>query len=299
MPQFDLESFLTIVQKYKVTRAHLVPPIVLALAKQPMVDKYDLSSLRMIMSGAAPLSNELTKECEDRLNCIIKQGYGLTETSPASLAVLDERGKIKPGSVGQCIPNTECQIVDIDTLKPLGAKERGELWIRGPQVMKGYLNNPEATEEAIDSEGWFHTGDIGYADEEGYFYIVDRIKELIKCDGYQVAPAELEAVLLTHPAIADAAVIPSPHRSSGEVPKAFVVLKGEATPSEIMEFVAAKVAPHKMIRRCLLCAESPGTRAQQEISKAGNYRQNSQISLGQNLAPDFGRTGKDGKGLES
>ncbi|MDF5721278.1 MAG: thioester reductase domain-containing protein [Rhizonema sp. PD37] len=249
MPQFDLETFLSLVHSYKITRAHLVPPIVLALAKQPIVDKYDLSSLKVITSGAAPLGHELTLECEQRLNCIIKQVYGLTETSPVTHINPDERAKIKSGSVGPCMRNTECQIVDIETEKPLGFHEQGELWIRGPQVMLGYLNNPEATAKVIDADGWFHTGDIAYVDEDGYFYIVDRIKELIKYNGYPIAPAELEAVLLSHPAVVDAAVIPSPHPSTGEVPKGFVVLKSVATAEEIMEFAAELVAPHKRIRR--------------------------------------------------
>lgn len=257
MPQFDLETFLRLVEKYKITRAHLVPPIVLALAKQPIVDKYDLSSLKIITCGAAPLGNELTLECEQRLNCVIKQAYGLTETSPVTHINPDEREKIKPGSVGRCMRNTECQIVDIETEKPLGVREQGELWIRGPQVMKGYLNNPEATAKVIDADGWFHTGDIAYVDEDGYFYIVDRIKELIKYNGYPIAPAELEAVLLSHPAVADAAVIPSPHPSTGEVPKGFVVLNSVATTEEIMEFVARLVAPHKRIRRLEIVDKIP------------------------------------------
>lgn len=292
MPQFDLETFLKLVQQYKITRAHLVPPIVLALAKQPIVDKYDLSSLKIITSAAAPLGNELTLECEQRLNCIIKQAYGLTETSPMTHVNPDEREKIKPGSVGRCIRNTECQIVDIETGKPLGFHEQGELWSRGPQVMKGYLNNPEATAKVIDASGWFHTGDIAYVDEDGYFYIVDRIKELIKYNGYPIAPAELEAVLLSHPAIADAAVIPSPNPSTGEVPKAFVVLKSVATASEIMEFVAKLVAPHKRIRRLEIVDKIPKSASgkilrrllvQQERAKIGEkpllplLTQNSQL----------------------
>jgi acyl-CoA synthetase (AMP-forming)/AMP-acid ligase II len=141
--------------------------------------------------------------------------------------------------------------------KDLDSNEHGEIWIRGPQVMKGYLNNPAATAMTIDNEGWLHTGDIGYANENGYFFIVDRVKELIKYKGMQVAPAELEAILLTHPAVADAAVIPSPDEEAGEVPKAFVVLKGETTPEAIMEFVAGKVAPHKKVRRLEIVDQIP------------------------------------------
>jgi thioester reductase-like protein len=249
MPHFDLETFLSLIEKHKITRIHIVPPILLALAKHPIVDKYNLSSLQVLTSGAAPLSHQLIKELEQRLpNCVVKQAYGTSETFVTTYTP-DERDKIKPGSVGKCLSHVECQIVDVDTQKPLGFNQPGELWVRGPQIMKGYLNNPEATANTIDQDSWCHTGDIVYIDEDGYFYIVDRIKELIKCNGYSIAPAELEAVLLSHPAVADACVVKSPHPTSGEVPKAFVVLKSSATPEEIMEFVAGQVAPHKMIRR--------------------------------------------------
>ncbi len=248
MPRFDLEQFLQIMQNYRVSRAYLVPPIVLALAKHPLVDKYNLSNLKLIMSGAAPLSKDVAEGCANRLGCLIKQGYGLTETSPVTHLNPDDPAKIKQGSIGPCIPNTEVKIVNYNTDAELGPNQEGEIWLRGPQVMKGYLNHPQATAASINAEGWFRSGDIGYADEEGYFYIVDRLKELIKYKGLQVAPAELEAILLTHPAVADAAVIPSPDEEAGEIPKAFVVLRGEATPDELMAFVAERVAPHKKIR---------------------------------------------------
>lgn len=257
MPRFEMEQFLGAMQAYGVTRAHLVPPIILALAKQPVIDEYDLSKLKLIMSGAAPLSESLTAACCERLNCVIKQGYGLTETSPVTHMCCEDPAGIKYGSVGQCIASTECKVVDLETGAELGSGEEGELWVRGPQVMKGYLNRPEATAHTIDAEGWLHTGDIGYADAEGHFYIVDRAKELIKYKGFQVAPAELEAMLLTHPSVADAAVIPSPDEEAGEVPKAFVVLKGEATERELKEYVAARVAPHKKIRRLEFIEQIP------------------------------------------
>jgi acyl-CoA synthetase (AMP-forming)/AMP-acid ligase II len=152
-------------------------------------------------------------------------------------------------AAGVCIPNTECKVIDTETGAELEANQEGEIWIRGPQVMKGYLNNPDATAAVIDTEGWFHTGDVGHADEDGYFYVVDRVKELIKYKGFQVAPAEVEAVLISHPAITDAAVIPSPDEEAGEVPKAFVVLRAEVTSEEIMAYVAERVAPHKKVRR--------------------------------------------------
>jgi acyl-CoA synthetase (AMP-forming)/AMP-acid ligase II len=249
MPRFEMDQFLHAMQSYRVTRAHLVPPIILALSKLPIVNEYDLSNLELIMSGAAPLGKNLTNHCATRLNCVIKQGYGLTESSPVTHMCSEIPAEIKSGSIGQCIPNTECKIVDLATGALLGAGQEGEMHIRGPQIMKGYLNRPEATAETIDADGWLHTGDIGYADEEGHFFIVDRAKELIKYKGFQVAPAELEAVLLCHPAIADAAVIPFPDEEAGEVPKAFVVLKGEAGEQEIKDFVAERVAPYKKIRR--------------------------------------------------
>ncbi|HWT02519.1 MAG TPA: 4-coumarate--CoA ligase family protein [Pyrinomonadaceae bacterium] len=249
MPRFEMEQFLAAMQAHGVTRAHLVPPIILGLAKLPLIDEYDLSKLELIMSGAAPLGESLSNACAERLRCVIKQGYGLTETSPVTHMCCEDPAGIKYGSVGQCVPNTECKLVDLETGAELGPGQEGELWVRGPQVMKGYLNRPDATAQTVDADGWLHTGDIGYADEEGHFFIVDRAKELIKYKGFQVAPAELEAVLLTHPAVADAAVIPSPDEEAGEVPKAFVVLKNEATERELKEFVAARVAPHKKIRR--------------------------------------------------
>lgn len=250
MPRFDLEQFLQIVQRYKITLAHLVPPIVLALSKNPVVDRYDLSSLHTIFSGAAPLGEGLTRACTSRIKCDIRQGYGMTETSPVTHSSPADSAHVRFGSVGTPAPNTECKIVSLASGAELGANEEGEICVRGPQIMKGYLNQPEATAQTIDAEGWLHTGDVGYADEEGHFFIVDRAKELIKYKGFQVAPAELEAILLSHPAIADAAVIPWPDEECGEVPKAFVVLKTELeiTSDQIIDFVATRVAPFKKIR---------------------------------------------------
>ncbi|HEX6384559.1 MAG TPA: 4-coumarate--CoA ligase family protein [Anaerolineae bacterium] len=248
IPRFDLEQFLELIQKHKVTRINLVPPILLALAKHPLVDKYDLSSLQDVTSGAAPLGEDLAQTVEKRLGFKVLQGYGLTETSPVT-HVRPHRPGVNRASIGPPIPNTEVMVVDIETGEPLGPDQNGEIWIRGPQVMKGYLNNPDATAATIDEDGWLHTGDIGYADEDGNFYIVDRLKELIKYKGYQVAPAELESLLLSHPAVADAAVIPSPDEEAGEVPKAYIVRKAELTADEIMVWVAERVSPQKKIRR--------------------------------------------------
>lgn len=257
MPRFDMEQFLQLIEKYKITFANLVPPIILGLAKHPLVDKYNLSSLRGMISGAAPLGPEIEQACSQRLGCLVSQGYGMTEASPVTHTMTDRPGIHKPGSIGPAIPNTEVKVVDVATGAELGSNEQGEILIRGPQIMQGYLNNPKATAITLDREGWLHSGDIGYADEDGYFYIVDRLKELIKYKGLQIAPAELEAILLTHPAVADAAVIGVPDEEAGEVPKAFVVLKGEATPETIVEFVARQVAPYKKIRQFELVQQIP------------------------------------------
>ena len=248
MPRFDLELFLNILEDHKVTRAYVVPPIVLALAKHPMVDEYDLSALKVIFSGAAPLGADVSEEAARRTGAEAVQGYGLTETSPVTHST--KLGEAKPGSVGYPLPLTEVRIVDPETGEDCGVGEDGEIWIRGPHVMKGYLNNPEATAECIDEDGFFHTGDIGHVDDDGHYYIVDHLKELIKYKGFQIAPAELEALLLTHPSIADAAVIPVPDEEAGELPKAYIVLKPAipATTHEIMDYVAEHVASYKQIR---------------------------------------------------
>lgn len=248
VPRFELEPFCQLLQDYRVTLAHLVPPIVLGLSKSPVVDNYDLSQLKTIFSGAAPLDEHLTRACMQRLNCEVRQGYGMTETSPVTHSSPADPRQVRYGSVGVPAPNTECKIVDLESGALLGSNKEGEVCVRGPQIMKGYLNRPEATAATIDSEGWLHTGDIGFADNEGHFFIVDRAKELIKYKGFQVPPAELEAVLLTHPAVADAAVIPCPDDEAGEIPKAFVVLKEAATSAELLDFVAERVAPYKKIR---------------------------------------------------
>jgi acyl-CoA synthetase (AMP-forming)/AMP-acid ligase II len=247
LPRFEIESFLTAIERYGVTYTALVPPVVLILSTHEAVDRYDVTQLRRINCGAAPLSAGTSRACASRLGCAVEQGYGLTETSP--VAHMTSPGRNIEGSVGPLVPNTEAKIVDLVSGESLGPNSPGELWVRGPQITKGYLNRPDATATTIDEDGWLHTGDIACVDEAGSFAIVDRLKELIKYKGYQVAPAELEAVLLTHPAVADAAVIPSPDLETGEVPKAFVVLRSPASAEELMAFVADRVAPHKKVRR--------------------------------------------------
>jgi acyl-CoA synthetase (AMP-forming)/AMP-acid ligase II len=257
MPRFDLEQFLGLLQDQRITQAYVAPPIVLALAKHPLVDKYDLSSLQSVFSGAAPLDASLERACNERLGCAVMQGWGLTETSPVVTTNFNTVEGSQPGSVGVPLPNTEMRVVDPATGADVSRGETGELLVRGPQVMKGYLNAPEATAAMLDPDGWLHTGDLGTIDEQGYVYIVDRVKELIKYKGLQVAPAELEAVLLTHPEVADAAVVRFPDEEAGEVPKAFVVARGQVDPEELMAFVAERVAPHKKVRRVEFVDEIP------------------------------------------
>jgi acyl-CoA synthetase (AMP-forming)/AMP-acid ligase II len=253
MPRFDFAEFLAAMQKYRVSIAPLVPPIVLGMVKSPAVRREDLASVRLVFSGAAPLGEDIARALSTKLGCPVVQGYGMTEASPVTHLSPTKNAPFRPGSIGLVVPNTEVKLVAIDGAGEVGRGEEGELWIRGPQIMKGYLNQPEETAAAIDPEGWYHTGDVGYVDDQGWFYIVDRTKELIKYKGMQVAPAELEALLLTHPAVLDAAVIRKADEEAGEVPKAFVVLKADAesraiTAEAVMAFVAERVAPHKRIR---------------------------------------------------
>ncbi|WP_306521041.1 4-coumarate--CoA ligase family protein [Gemmatimonas sp.] len=248
MPRFDLEQFLGAIQTHRVTYMNLVPPIILALAKHPVVGNYDVRSVRTIMSGAAPLSADLADACAARLGCLVRQGYGLTETSPVSHFHPFTGDRVDAGSVGPSVPNTECRLVDADTGADVSPGERGELWIRGPQVMKGYFNKPEATAACMTDDGWFKTGDVAI-ETDGWYRIVDRVKELIKYKGLQVAPAELEAVLLSNPLIADAAVIPVPDAEAGEIPKAYIVKRGEIDAEQVMAYVAERVSPYKKVRQ--------------------------------------------------
>ncbi len=204
MNVINLEECLQAIEKYRISYGFVVPPIMLALAKNPTIDAFDLSSVRILFSGAAPLSENISDQAAQRLGCKINQGYGMTEASPATHGTRDGDAV----GIGPPLPNTESKIVDVTTGTELGPGEEGEICVRGPQVMKGYLNNPDATAAMIDKEGWLHTGDIGSVDAGGHFFVVDRVKELIKYKGMQIAPAELEAILLAHPAIADAAVVP-------------------------------------------------------------------------------------------
>jgi len=256
MPRFDPEAYLRAIQEHRITRLYIVPTIAVLLAKSPLVDQYDLSSLRSIVSGGAALDPEIARLCQERLGCRIGQGYGLTEAL-VSFMQLDNPGSI--GSVGHNSPNIECKIVDVATGRELGPNEDGEILIRGPHVMKGYLNDEKATRQVLEPDGFLHSGDLGHVDDNGELFIVDRIKELIKYKGQQVSPVELEAVLMTHPGVADAAVVGVRDEDAGELPKGFVVLREPATAEEIMAFVAERVAPYKKIRRIEFIDQIPRT----------------------------------------
>ncbi|MGQ0800058.1 MAG: AMP-binding protein [Pseudomarimonas sp.] len=248
MPRFDLAQFLGLVQQYRATRLLLVPPIILALAKHPLVADFDLSSVRSILSGAAPLGAELSRAATQRLGIPVVQGYGMTEMSPVSHACRFDAPR--DGLIGILIANAEARVVDPVSGEDLGVDADGELWIRGPMVMQGYHANPAASADTLDADGWLHTGDVGHVDADGYWYLVDRLKELIKVSAFQVAPARLEALLLDHPAVADAAVIGVADEVCGEIPKAFVVLRPGAhvAAEDLQQHIAAQVATYERIR---------------------------------------------------
>jgi acyl-CoA synthetase (AMP-forming)/AMP-acid ligase II len=257
MPRFDMQQALELVQTHKVTRFFAVPPVVLALAKHPIVDQYDMSSVVQIFSGAAPLGAELAAEAAARVRCEVVQGYGMTELSPVSHGTPE--GDFRPGTSGVTVANTEVRVIDPATGEDRDVGEEGELWVRGPQVMKGYLNNEQATRNTIDDEGWLHTGDVAIVDEHGHVSIVDRVKELIKYKGFQVPPAELEALIVSHPKVLDVAVIGVPDVEAGELPKAFVVAApgSGVTAEELQEFVAEHVSSYKRIRQVEFVDEIP------------------------------------------
>ncbi len=248
MPRYDSQMCLDLVQRYKVTFLAVVPPALLALANFPEAKKFDTSTLEFIVSAAAPLPPEVAQQAQKLYGCKVLQGYGMTETSAASN--VNPVNRVKPTSVGPPLADTVEKVVSLEDDRELGPGETGEILIQGPQIMRGYWNRPEETADTLLQDGWLRTGDIGSFDDEGYVHVVDRKKELIKYKGYQVPPAELEALLMEHPAVADVAVIPKPHTEGGEIPKAFVILKPgeEATADDIIQFVADRVAPYKKVR---------------------------------------------------
>ena len=254
-PKFELSEFLRIIQEHRCTYVFIAPPIAVALAKHPLIDQYDLSSVQIVLSGAAPLDETLAQAVSGRLGVEVLQGFGMTEMSPVSHVTPRARPDVPLGSVGLAIPNIEIKLIETVTGEEVevpseGISEPGELLVKGPNIMTGYLNNAEATEQTLDPHGFLHTGDIARVDADGVVWIVDRLKELIKYKGYQVAPAELEALLLTHPDIADAAVVAHPDEDAGEIPKAFIVRQpgSELSTDDAIAFVATRIAPHKKIR---------------------------------------------------
>lgn len=253
MPRFDLEMFLTLVARHRTPTLFCAPPVAVALAKHPMVAGFDLSCVERFFSGAAPLGGEIGDAVAARLGCQSVQGYGMTEMSPVSHAT--PRGQARQGSVGVTLPSTECRIV-VDG-RDAGPGEAGELWVRGPQVMLGYHNRPEATAETLTPDGWLKTGDLAEIDAEGWVFIRDRLKELIKVKGFQVAPAEVEAALLTSPMVKDAAVKGVPDEEAGEVPVAYVVPAEGAEEAAIRAHLAGQLAHYKLPRRMVFVEAIP------------------------------------------
>eukprot|EP00250_Pteridium_aquilinum_P019789 c24572_g1_i2 orf=75-1721(+) len=252
MPKFDFMLMLRAIQTYRITNLLVVPPIIIAMAKQEAVKQFDLSSVIEVTSGAAPVGKESLEEVYQRLKVPdIRQGYGMTETAAVVSVGTLKTAKRNYATVGPLVSGMEAVVVDTSSGKRLPPNKQGELWVRGPNIMQGYLNNPEATASTLDGDGWLHTGDLGHFDDEGNLYITDRLKELIKYKGLQVAPAELEALLLTHSEIVDAAVVPCPDDDAGEVPLACVVRSPGSSLGEqdVIQFVAAQVAPYKKIRK--------------------------------------------------
>jgi long-chain acyl-CoA synthetase len=259
MPRFEMVDYCTLVETHKATVCFIVPPIVLGLAMSPEVDKHDFSSVRFFFSGAAPLAPEPARRAMERLGKPIIQGYGLTETSPVTHANPMDAAVLE--SIGPAVPGTLDRIVDLETgTRVLNADEVGEICVRGPQVMRGYWNKPQDTADVI-RDGWFHTGDVGRKDERGYVFIVDRKKEFIKYKGFGVGPAEVEAVLCEHPAVADAGVIGKADDEAGEIPKAFVQLRptAQATAEEIIAFVKERISDYKRVREVEFIDKVPRT----------------------------------------
>jgi len=259
LPRFEPGTFLEAIERYQVTHLSTVPPVLQFLAAHPLVGSRDLSSLVSIGCGAAPLGMATEQAAARRLNCKVEQGYGMTEASAVISMTYTDRPRL--GSCGQLIPATEARIIDPSTQADVERGASGELWFRGPQAFVGYLNDPAGTARTITAEGWVRTGDVGHFDADGYLYITDRLKELIKVKGFQVAPAELEALLLTHPAVLDAAVIARAHERSGEVPIAFIVAREPLAAQAIKDWVAQRMVDYKHLDDVVFCDRIPKSAA--------------------------------------
>lgn len=283
VPRFEPDTFLGAISRHRVSRLNTVPPVMHFLARHPLVDAYDLSSLELVGCGAAPLGAALEEDVARRLKCEVGQGFGMTES--CGCITVSPPNRVRPGSSGRLLPGTQARVVDAETRADAACGEAGEIWFRGPQAFAGYRGQPAATRETITGDGWVRTGDFGFFDEDGYLYITDRLKEIMKVKGFQVAPAELEALLLTHPAIADAAVIGRPDPRAGELPVACVVSRNgratAATAEEIMGWVAARVAAHKRLADVVLCDAIPRSAAGKILRRALRALDAQRLAAGQ------------------
>jgi len=266
-----LDEFLTLFKTFRPTLFFTVPLILQEFCQDPQVPTMDWSRLRYINTGGAPLSPEIQERFTRITGVPVMQGYGLTESSPTTHC--NPLKQIKVGSIGLPLANTEDKIANPETGMELLPGEVGELWVRGPQIMKGYYRDPEATSRTL-VDGWLRTGDLGRKDAEGYVFIVDRLKELIKCKGFQVAPAEIEHILVGHPEVQDAAVIAEAHPDFGEVPVAYAVLrsKAECTAEDLIEYAAKGLARYKRLARVVFIdaiPRSPSGKILRRVLKSG------------------------------
>jgi acyl-CoA synthetase (AMP-forming)/AMP-acid ligase II len=250
MRRFDLEAWLGLMERYGATAMGGPPPLILAVTKSPLWERFRLDKLRFALCGAAPLGADLQHAFEEHTGLLLRQTWGMTEGTAGIAAVPIDRARRKFGSCGYMLPSSEARVMDVSSLRELGPGETGELWVRGPNIMQGYWRQPEATAETMPGDGWLRTGDIGYIDQDGCIFLVDRLKEMIKYNAFPVAPAELEDIVQTHPAVYDAAVVGAPDEQAGEIPIAYVVRRPGMSleAPELMEYVAARVAPYKKIR---------------------------------------------------
>jgi long-chain acyl-CoA synthetase len=262
MLRWDAEQAMQLIQEHKITSMVCVPTLYIDLLNHPKANQYDLSSLKLCSSGGAKMPVPVIEAMEQKLGVTVYEGYGLTETSPVTHTNL-AAPKRKVGSIGWPLEGAECKIVD-EHKRRLPVGQVGELCVRGPMVMKGYHKNPEATRQAIDDEGFFHTGDLAYVDEEGYYYIVDRVKDMINVGGVKVFPKEVEHILYEHPAVAECAVVGVPDERKGETVKAYIVLKPGSVPSdtlaeEIQQHCLRELAAYKHPREVEFVKELPKT----------------------------------------